>query len=235
MSSGELAPGQATADGPPRGRAARVPTTKHRRGRLTPRQIRGLGSSSPWLIPAQALPDALAAWSGEVVADIGFGTGEAVAELAREEPGRLVLAIDMHTPGIGDVLARLAEEGLGNVRVVDADAREVLELHVPAGTLAGVRTFFPDPWPKKRHHRRRLIQPSFVETVAAAVQPGGFWHLATDWSDYADAICGILEASPRWRGGVIERPSWRPTTRYERRGELAGRAPIDLWWIRVES
>lgn len=138
----------------------------------------------------------------------------------------------MHTPGIGDLLASIAERGLGNIRVVDADVRLALEA-IPEARLSGARTFFPDPWPKKRHHRRRLITAPFAEVLATRVALGGFWHIATDWPDYALAIEDAIASTSLWQGGVIARPESRPLTRYERRGLAAGRAPIDLWFERV--
>ena len=164
--------------------------------------------------------------------DIGFGSGEGVIAFAESDPSSTILAVDMHTPGIGDLLASISERALGNVRVVDADVRHVLGV-VPEGRLSGVLTFFPDPWPKKRHHRRRLITASFAESLALRVRLGGFWHIATDWPDYAIAVEEAALASPLWHGGVIARPAWRPETRYERRGRAAGREPIDLWFERV--
>lgn len=215
-----------------------APTTKHRRGRVTRRQAAALEADSPWRIVKPPI-DVESAFAGSTafpdvaVADIGFGTGDVVAALALAEPKVGVLAIDMHTPGIGDLLARLEEEGIDNVRVIDADARIVLSDWLEPGSLVGVRTFFPDPWPKKRHHSRRLVQSSFVELVASRVRPGGFWHLATDWPDYAEQMVEVITANRQWSGGVIERPGWRPVTRYERRAIVAGRESIDLWFVRV--
>lgn len=212
-----------------------LPTTKHRRGRRTGRQERALASPGPALVSLADLASAPAlAGSRPLVLDIGFGSGEAVVALATAEPDTAIIAVDMHTPGIGDLLASITERDLTNITVVEADVRHVLEV-IPTARLSGVRTFFPDPWPKKRHHRRRLITTPFVDALARPVAPGGFWHIATDWSEYADAIEEALEASPAWRGGVIERPSARPETRYERRGRAAGRASIDLWFEQVAS
>jgi tRNA (guanine-N7-)-methyltransferase len=210
-----------------------LPTTKHRRGRRTARQERALAAPGGALVALVDLStdDGLAG-TDPIVLDIGFGSGEAVVALAEAEPSVTILAVDMHTPGIGDLLASISEKGLANVRVVEADVRHVLEA-IPVGRLAGVRTFFPDPWPKKRHHRRRLVTPSFAEALAPRVGLGGFWHLATDWPEYAEAIEGAVAQCTSWRGGVIARPDSRPQTRYERRGLAAGRAPIDLWFERV--
>lgn len=210
-----------------------LPTTKHRRGRRTARQERALADPGDALIP----PDALGAstfvqGTCPLILDIGFGAGEAVVSLAEADPDTHILAVDMHTPGIGDLLASIRERSLTNVHVSEADVREVL-MYLPAHRLAGVRTYFPDPWPKKRHHRRRLITSSFAEALAACVAKGGFWHVATDWQEYADAIAEVVVASAQWRGGPIPRPEWRPQTRYERRGVAAGRSPVDLWFERL--
>lgn len=212
-----------------------LPTTKHRRGRRTARQERALAEPGPAYVPLSALAgDASLEGTRPIVLDVGFGSGEAVVALAEADPDTTIIAVDMHTPGIGDLLASISERGIGNVRVVEADVRHVLEA-IPEGRLSGARTFFPDPWPKKRHHRRRLITPAFAETLATRVVLGGYWHIVTDWPDYALAIEEALAASPPWEGGVIERPEARPFTRYERRGIAAGRDPIDLWFERVAA
>lgn len=210
-----------------------LPTTKHRRGRRTPRQERALADPGPALIALDYLAaHPLASGSQPLVLDIGFGSSEAVVRLATGDPGTIILAVDTHTPGIGDLLATISEQGLSNIYVLNADVRLTLE-GIPSGRLAGVRTFFPDPWPKKRHHRRRLIDASFAASLAEKVHVGGSWHIATDWSEYADAIEQALAPSRTWRGGRIPRPDWRPQTRYERRGLAAGRIPIDLRFERV--
>ena len=212
-----------------------LPTTKHRRGRRTARQERALAHPGPAYIPLGALAeDASLKGAHPVVLDIGFGSGEAVVAFAEADLDSTIIAVDMHTPGIGDLLASISERGLGNIRVVEADIRLVLE-YIPEGRLSGARTFFPDPWPKKRHHRRRLVSPVFAEALAARVALGGYWHIATDWPDYALAIEEVLATSPLWDGGVIRRPESRPLTRYERRGIAAGRQPIDMWFARVAT
>ena len=212
-----------------------LPTTKHRRGRRTPRQERALAQPGGEYVTLADLPSESALQGTDpLVLDIGFGSGEAVVALAEADPATTILAVDTHTPGIGDLLASISERGLSNIRVVEADVRVVIDA-IPVGRLSGVRTFFPDPWPKKRHHRRRLVTQAFADALAEKVATGGFWHLATDWPDYATAISESVETCPRWKGGVIERPEWRPLTRYERRGLAAGREPIDLWFERVDA
>ena len=210
-----------------------LPTTKHRRGRRTARQERALADPGSALIPlSDVAASSVVQGTDPLILDIGFGAGEAVVALAGADPGTHILAVDMHTPGIGDLLATIRERSLGNIHVVEADVRHVLGC-LPAHRLSGVRSYFPDPWPKKRHHRRRLITDTFAEALAACVVSGGFWHIATDWAEYADAIGEDVGACTLWRGGPIPRPEWRPQTRYERRGISAGRAPIDLWFERL--
>jgi tRNA (guanine-N7-)-methyltransferase len=209
-----------------------MPTTRRRRGRRTPRQARALANPGPALLTLETLPiDGLVQGSSPLILDIGFGSGEAVVTLAEADPSTAILAVDMHSPGIGDLLASTDERAMANVRVIDADVRHVIPL-IPPGRLTGVRTYFPDPWPKKRHHRRRLITTAFADALADVVSPGGFWHLATDWPEYADAIEESVVASPPWSGGRIPRPASRPETRYERRGLADGREAIDLWFVR---
>ena len=210
-----------------------LPTTKHRRGRRTARQDRALASPGPALIPPAGMSEHPIMEGGRpLVLDIGFGAGEAVMALAVANPACDILAVDMHTPGIGDLLASISETDITNVYVVDGDVRQILD-SLPNERLSGVRTFFPDPWPKKRHHRRRLIDASFAHALARKVQVSGFWHIATDWEEYADAIEERVTSTPAWRGGRIPRPDWRPQTKYERRGLAAGRSPIDLWFEKV--
>lgn len=211
-----------------------LPTTKHRRGRRTARQQAALDRCSPYLLggPLPDLTDVLDD-STPLVLDVGFGTGEAVIAYAAADPATRILAVDMHTPGIGDLLASIDELGLSNVYVVEADVRPLLTHAIPEGRLVGVRTFFPDPWPKKRHHRRRLIQVDFADQLAACCATGAVWHIATDWPDYAEHIASVVTSSISWQGGIIDRPADRPVTRFERRGIAAGRDPIDLRFVRA--
>lgn len=214
-------------------------TTKRRRSRITPRQAEAIAAGSDRLLHLAADPPGLSADISDLfppgtplILDIGFGTGEPVEILARQEPDSGVIAVDLHTPGIGDLLHRIEAGGLDNVVVLEADIRLLLPL-LPVESLTGVRTFFPDPWPKKRHHRRRLVTSEFARDLAERVAPGGFWHLATDWPDYAEQIAGVIPASGAWSGGVIERPDHRPITRYESYAQQSGRTAIDLWFERI--
>lgn len=210
---------------------------KPRRSRITQRQLAALGERR-WRIDVDdSTLDPTVIWGNgsPVVMEIGFGTGEATAQLAATFPDTGILAVDIHTPGVGNLLDTIGREGLTNVRVMEADALTVLTRMIGPGSLAGVRTYFPDPWPKARHHKRRIIQPPVLDVVAARLQPGGFWHVATDWDDYVLAIEETFAARPAWTGGRIPRPEWRPETRYERRALREGRAITDLLFRRADG
>ncbi len=166
----------------------------------------------------------------EVVLDIGFGSGEALIEVAELRPHECVLGIDVHTPGVAAVLEAVQRRGLRNVRVVEGDVIDLLE-RIPERSLAAIRVFFPDPWPKRRQRGRRLIRPEIIKRLVPLLRTGGTLHLATDVDDYAAQMCAVCEAVPGLAGGVIERPAWRPITRYERRAIDEGRRPVDLVYI----
>jgi tRNA (guanine-N7-)-methyltransferase len=165
------------------------------------------------------------------VLEIGFGTGETTAAMAAADPGRDYLAVEVHTPGIGNLLALVRELGLTNVRVAHGDALELVHRLAPA-SLDAVHVFFPDPWPKARHHKRRLIQPGNVRLLRERLRPGGVLHCATDWPDYAAAMAEALEADPGLRKRH-EGPAHRPMTKFERHGVQAGRPIVDLVFGRV--
>jgi tRNA (guanine-N7-)-methyltransferase len=214
-----------------------IRTFKPRRSRITQRQLAALGERR-WLIgPADTPLDIASLWGAgtPVVMEIGFGTGEATARLAGDFPSTGILAIDIHTPGVGNLLDLLARGGLTNVRVMEADALMVLSRMIPPLSLAGVRTYFPDPWPKARHNKRRIIQAPVLDLVASRLQPGGFWHVATDWDAYVVSIEEVFAAHDGWVGGRIPRPEWRPETRYERRALREGRAITDLMFRMLSS
>lgn len=166
-----------------------------------------------------------------VIAEIGFGMGETTARIAAETRHIDYLAIEVHTPGVGSLLKQVGELELDNVRIVQHDAVEVLRDMVPPGSLAGIHVFFPDPWPKKRHHKRRLVQPDFAALAAARLAPGGYVHVATDWEEYAYRVLEVLEATAGLRNtaaGFAPRPSWRPETKFERRGIRLGHGVWDV-------
>jgi tRNA (guanine-N7-)-methyltransferase len=211
--------------------AAEIRTYKTRRGRVTAGQAAALAElGGRYLVPADnSLLDLPATFGREapVVLEIGFGMGEATAELAAAEPDVDVLAVDVHTPGVGALLRRLESAGLDNVRVVEGDAIALLRRRVPADALAGLRVFFPDPWPKTRHAKRRLVTSSFCDLVASRLRAGGFLHVVTDDASYADQARSVIAAHDRLT--LIEgRPFPRATTRFERQARAADRAVVEL-------
>ena len=170
----------------------------------------------------------------DVVLDIGFGSGEALIELAEVRPHERVLGIDVHTPGIAAVLEAVESRGLRNVRVAEGDVID-LAARIPARSLATIRVFFPDPWPKRRQRGRRLIRPEIMNRLVPLLRHGGELHLATDVEDYAGQMSAVCEAVPELAGGLIDRPSWRPITRYEQRAIDEGRRPVDLLYISLDN
>lgn len=216
---------------------ARIRTFHPRRGRMSGRQRDALDRLWPAYgidIPdgggAPLDPAALFGRRAPLVLEIGSGMGEATAELAGADPDRDYLAIDVHTPGLAHLLGLVEQRGLRNVRVARGDALELLP-RLPAGSLAAVHVFFPDPWPKARHHKRRLIQPDHVPLLRDRLAPGGTLHCATDWADYADTALAALAGDPllvNAYDGYAPRPAHRPLTRFERRGVREGRQVFDL-------
>ena len=163
--------------------------------------------------------------------EIGFGMGETTAEIAAGHPGNDYLGIEVHTPGVGGLLKRIAELGLDNVRIIQHDAVEVLTHMIPPSTLDGAHIFFPDPWPKKRHHKRRLIQPAFIALLVDRMKPSAYLHVATDWQEYAGQILAVLAAEPRLLNtadGYAPRPDYRPQTKFESRGLKLGHGVWDV-------
>lgn len=162
-----------------------------------------------------------------IVVDIGIGLGDSLTTMAAADPGTDVIGIDVHTPGIASTLARIESMGLANVRLVHGDALVFLDRIAP-GTLAGIRIYFPDPWPKARHRHRRMISEQNVARFVHLLAPEGFLHVATDIDDYAVQTERILDVHHRLEGGMVDRPAWRPVTRYERKGLTTGHAITDL-------
>ncbi|MBM3357551.1 MAG: tRNA (guanosine(46)-N7)-methyltransferase TrmB [Betaproteobacteria bacterium] len=165
------------------------------------------------------------------ILEIGFGMGETTARVAQMRPENDYLAIEVHTPGVGSLLRRIHDLALTNVRVVQHDAVEVLRDMIAPDSLAGAHVFFPDPWPKKRHHKRRLIQPPFVALLASRLKPGAYLHLCTDWEEYARQILEVLAADPLLENtadGYAPRPEWRPETKFESRGLKLGHRVWDI-------
>lgn len=201
---------------------------------MTPAAASALGRLLPtWGIQVHDAPADLADLFDPrlpVVLEIGSGMGQATLAMAEADPATGVVAVDVHTPGIGALLAGAEGLGLANVRVCVGDAVELMD-RLAQGTLAGIRAYFPDPWPKVRHHKRRLIQPEFVHRAAELLAPGGTLHLATDMAEYAEqmlAVCATERLLENTSEGFLERPPWRPQTAYETRGIAAGRPSRDL-------
>jgi tRNA (guanine-N7-)-methyltransferase len=165
------------------------------------------------------------------ILEIGFGMGETTAEIAAAHPHNDYLGIEVHTPGVGSLLKQLRERALTNVRIVQHDAVEVLQNMIAPAVLDGAHVFFPDPWPKKRHHKRRLIQPAFVALITSRLRPGGYIHAATDWQEYAEQMLAVLGAEPALENtaaGYAPRPAYRPQTKFETRGLRLGHGVWDL-------
>jgi tRNA (guanine-N7-)-methyltransferase len=222
------------------GRRMREVLTYSRRGsRFTPRQGEAWAAhQADWVIPDEAVDRPgfrLADWFGReapLVVEIGSGIGEATAALAAARPDWDVLALEVWRPGVADSLWRVAEAGADNVRFCSVDAVWFLEHVVEPGSLTELWTFFPDPWHKKKHHKRRLVTPANAATAAARLAPGGVWRLATDWAEYAEQMREVLDAEPLLEGGVVERWADRPVTRFERKGLAVGRTITDLAYRR---
>jgi tRNA (guanine-N7-)-methyltransferase len=170
-----------------------------------------------------------------VVAEVGFGMGETTARIAAENPGTDYLAIEVHAPGVGSLLKQIEEHGLTNIRIVRHDAVEVMRAMVPEASLAAIHVFFPDPWPKKRHHKRRLLQPDFVSLAASRLAPGAYLHVATDWKEYAEEVLAVLSSTTllsNTAAGFAPRPPGRPETKFERRGLKLGHGVWDVVFTR---
>ena len=208
-----------------------------REGRMTPAQQRAFDEHwARFGIDYTATPqdyDARFGRSAPRVLEIGFGNGEALAWASENDLGRDFIGVEVHGPGVGRLMNALAARDASNVRVYKHDAVEVLENEIPPGTLAEARIWFPDPWHKKRHNKRRIIQPDFVALLASRMAPSGLLHLATDWQPYAEHMLEVMEAAPDWRndigpGQYAEKPAWRIETHFERRGLKLGHGVWDL-------
>jgi tRNA (guanine-N7-)-methyltransferase len=222
------------------GRRLQVLTTYARRGsRLTPVQQAAWDRHvAEWLVPERAVDEPSfdpARWFGReapLIVEIGSGNGESVAAMAAARPSYDVLAFEVWRPGVASTFLHLEESGATNVRVLSVDAVWCLEHLFEPGRLAELWTFFPDPWHKKRHHKRRLVTPRFAALAASRLAPGASWRLATDWPDYAEQIRTVLDAEPLLEGGEVERWTERPVTKFERRGLAEGRPVADFCYRR---
>jgi tRNA (guanine-N7-)-methyltransferase len=211
-----------------------------RQGRMSPAQQR----ACDLLLPRYGVPFApkridlarLFGRAAPIVLEIGSGMGETTAAIAQAHPHVDFLAVEVHLPGVGALLRRIDALQLSNLRVIRHDAVEVVGAMIAPSTLAGVHVYFPDPWPKKRHHKRRLLQPAFVATLAQRLVAGGYLHVATDWAPYAEELLATLSADPlltNTAAGFAARPPWRAQTRFEPRGLALGHAVYDLLFRRA--
>ncbi|KEA63573.1 tRNA (guanine46-N7-)-methyltransferase [Marinobacterium lacunae] len=213
-----------------------------RAGRMTEGQERALKDN--WPVYGLELSSGMLDFSSvfgddrPVVLEIGFGMGDSLIEMARRAPEKGFIGIEVHPPGVGRLLARARDEGLNNIRVFCDDAIEVLAQCIPDGSLDCVQLFFPDPWPKKRHHKRRIVQPGFAQTLRKKLRIGGTFHMATDWENYAEHMMEVMNAAEGYRNAAGEgeyspQPEWRPVTKFQRRGENLGHGVWDLIFERV--
>ncbi len=213
-----------------------------REGRITEAQKRALEELLPrYGVPeddAPLDPAALFGREAPLHVEIGFGNGEVLAAMAAAHPQNDYLGIEVHRPGVGALLRRLEAEGLTNVRIIGADARDVLERRIPDDALDVVSIFFPDPWPKKRHRKRRLVQPAFMQLLRRKLKIGGRLNLATDWEDYAQHMLAVLSVAEGFENSMgahqfAPRPAARPPTKFERRGQRLGHAVRDMVFRRL--
>jgi len=213
-----------------------------REGRLTPAQARALAELWPRYgveVGEEYLDlDFIFSRQAPRVLEIGFGDGASLLQQARRDPEWDYLGIEVHRPGVGRLLLALDQAGVENVRLICEDAVDVLRRNIREGSLDRVQLFFPDPWPKKRHHKRRIVQPEFVELVRRKLKPGGRFHLATDWEEYAGHMMEVLSQNPGLRnvagpGEYSPRPASRPLTKFERRGQRLGHGVRDLIFERL--
>ncbi len=216
-----------------------IRTFVRRAGRTTLGQARAFETLGPqFLLPFQDTPPDLAGLFGReapVILEIGFGMGEATAHIAGLMPEKNFLCCEVHEPGVGALLKRIGENALGNIRILQHDALEVVDQMLPLESLAGIHIFFPDPWHKLRHNKRRLIQPPVVAKLAARLAPGAYLHCATDWEPYAQQMMTVLSAEPLLANTAPDfapRPAYRPLTKFENRGLRLGHGVWDLVFTR---
>ena len=202
-------------------------------------QVRALAELGPrYVLPFQSAPlDAASVFgrSAPLVVEIGFGMGQATAQIAALQPDVDFIGVEVHAPGVGALLQRIDEGRLNNLRLVQHDAVEVLQQMIAPASLAAVHVFFPDPWHKKKHHKRRLIQAAFVALLASRLAPGGRLHCATDWQPYAEQMLAVMSAEPLLANtceAYAPRPDYRPLTKFEQRGLNLGHAVWDLVFTR---
>lgn len=215
-----------------------------RAGRMTAGQERGWSVGFPryGLTVSSGPLNWESSWEsrGPRIVEIGFGMGDSLLTMAETSPMSRFLGIEVHTPGVGRLLGQALERNVENIRVYAEDAMVVLDQCIPEGSVDILQIFFPDPWHKKRHHKRRLIQPAFITKASALLASGGRIHLATDWMPYAEDMLSVLEAEPTLRntsdtGQYVPRPAWRPETKFERRGTKLGHGVRDLVFEKLDT
>jgi tRNA (guanine-N7-)-methyltransferase len=170
----------------------------------------------------------------KIIMEIGFGMGEATAIIAAQSPHNGYIAVDLHPPGIGKLLSRIEEGEINNLKVIEEDVHVVLPYMIHDASLDGVHLYFPDPWPKVKHHKRRIVNLGFLDLVATKLKPGGYIHCATDWVPYADSMEEVFSKSEKFSGGVIDKPEWRPVTRFEGQGLDKDHRVTDLLYFRKQ-
>lgn len=210
-----------------------------RAGRLSTAQARAIETLGPqFCVPYAKAPldlDQCFGRSAPTILEIGFGMGETTAKIAAGMPDKNFLGVEVHTPGVGSLLKLIGEQGLNNLRLIQHDAFEVLTHMIAPASLAGVHVFFPDPWHKARHNKRRLIQPALVALLASRIAPGGYLHCATDWQEYAEQMLEVLSAETALRNSAeayAPRPDYRPVTKFENRGLKLGHGVWDLVFVK---
>lgn len=209
-----------------------------RTGRLTHSQSRALEQLWPehGLDISQHISETTFAKQQPLVLEIGFGNGESLASMAQNHPELNFIGIEVHTPGVGHLLSLIEKHGLTNIKIYEHDAVEVLEQCIADSSIHRLQLFFPDPWHKKRHHKRRLVQTAFADLVTKKLSAGGHWHIATDWEDYARHCLDILEPHEGLNNTsealFIPKPSYRPETKFERRGQRLGHGTWDLLFVK---
>ena len=210
-----------------------------RAGRLSTAQARAIETLAPqFCIPYDKAPLDLETAFGRTAStifEIGFGMGETTAAIASSMPDKNFLAVEVHTPGVGSMLKQIGEQGLTNLRLMQHDAFEIITNMIAPDSLAGVHVFFPDPWHKARHNKRRLIQGPMVSLLASRIAPGGYLHCATDWQEYAEQMLEVLSAEPTLQNsadGYAPRPDYRPVTKFENRGLKLGHGVWDLVFLK---
>ncbi|MDT8403971.1 tRNA (guanosine(46)-N7)-methyltransferase TrmB [Sulfuriflexus sp.] len=222
----------------------RIRSFVRREGRLTPGQQRALDELWPRFgidhDEKQLDLDAIFGRSAPRILEIGFGNGASLLKMAQDNPDKDYIGIEVHRPGAGNLLHNIEREGVTNIRVMTDDAVDILKQQIPDASLDLVQLFFPDPWHKKKHHKRRIVQPEFARLLRKKLKPGGHFHMATDWQDYAEHMLKVMNAAEGFRNtsatdDYIERPDSRPLTKFEQRGHRLGHGVWDLVFEKIDA